>query len=240
MNLLSSEELEKLGEIDSPTICNAIESFQVRPKNSGYMGPEIRSIIPYKKAIIGYACTAKIATSCPPTEEQRKLYYPYLEKFKAFTVPTVVVVEDTDPEPRACFWGDVHGAIHLALGCVGAITNGCVRDIDTVEKTGFRLFAGGGIVASHAYAHLVEIDCAVNVGGMTIMPGDLIHADANGIVQIPYQVAPFLAEACHEVHAAEKKVIDECLERVGQGIDLQYLCDLREEMYKNRDRKRQC
>ena len=235
--ILTKLQLEELKKFDTPTICNAIESFNIRKNTEGYMKPDIKCIIPYKEPVIGYAFTGKISTISPATDAQKQLTTPYYEKISEFKVQKIIVMEDTDEEPAGCFWGDVNALIHMTLGCEGVITNGGVRDIEEVKKIGFRYFAKN-ILVSHAYAHLTEFGSPVKVGGLIIETGDLLHADINGIVSIPHRIAPKLAQACREVQKAENIIISECKKRIGKGIDIRHLQELRKKMYEIRDRNR--
>lgn len=235
--ILTKDQLNELKKFDTPTICNTIESFNVRKNTEGFMKPEIKCIIQYKEPVIGYAFTAKISATSPATDEQKQLSTPYYKKLSEFAAPIIMVIEDIDKEPIGSFWGGVNASIHMALGCIGVITNGGVRDLAETEKIGFRYFASN-VLVSHAYVHITEIECSVNVGGLKIEPGDLLHADRHGVALIPHKIAPELAQACREVQEAENIVIDECNKRIGKGIDISYLQELRQKMYKLRDRKR--
>lgn len=235
--VLTKGQLDDLKKFDTPTICNTIESFNIRKNTEGFMKPEIKCIIQYKEPIVGYAFTAKISATNPATDQQKKLLTPYYKKLSEFTVPIIMVIEDTDKEPVGSFWGGVNASIHMSLGCLGVITNGGVRDLEETEKIGFRYFASN-VLVSHAYVHITETGCPVSVGGLKIEPGDLLHADRHGVTLIPHDIANELAQACREVQEAENIVIEECQKRIGMGIDINYLQELRQKMYKLRDRKR--
>jgi 4-hydroxy-4-methyl-2-oxoglutarate aldolase len=237
IQVLTKSQLDELKKFDTPSICNTIESFNVRLNTEGFMKPEIKCIIQYNEPIVGYAFTARISASGPATDEQKLLSNPYFKKISELAVPIIMVIEDMDKEPIGSYWGGVNASIHMALGCVGVITNGGVRDLEETEKIGFRYFASN-VLVSHAYVHLTEIECSVNVGGLKIGPGDLLHADRHGVTMIPHEIAPELAQACLEVQEAENIVIEECQKRIGKGIDIEYLQGLRQKMYKLRDRKR--
>ena len=237
MKQLNPDQIEELKQFDTPTVSNAIESFKVRPKTKGFTGPQIKCMLPDITPIVGYACTVKISSLVPPTQEQKELVFSYYESLQMSPKPSVSVVQDLDPQPTGSFWGEVNATIHKSLGCTGAITNGGVRDIEEVKKIGFRYFAKN-ILVSHAYAHLTEFGSPVKVGGLIIETGDLLHADINGIVSIPHRIAPKLAQACREVQKAENIIISECKKRIGKGIDIRHLQELRKKMYEIRDRNR--
>lgn len=160
----------------------------------------------------------------------------YYAKVQATSAPAIAVIEDVDPQPVGSFWGEVQGSVHKALGCVGVVTNGGVRDLDEVERLGFRYFASC-ILVSHAYVHLEAYDCPVRVGGLTVRPGDLLHADKHGVVLIPKEIAPALAEACRAAQWAEEPVIQGCRKGFASGIRLEDLKEWRQEMARRRTSK---
>src|SRR5262249_33718535 len=139
---------------------------------------------------LGYAATARIRTSDPPIEGHS--YYfrtEWWNEILRVPAPRVIVVEDLDQPPgRGAFVGEVHASILQALGGVALVTNGSVRDLAEIEKTGFQLFAGS-VSVSHAYAHIFDFGGTVKVGGLKVSPGDLIHADRHGVQTIPVEIA---------------------------------------------------
>jgi len=124
--------------------------------------------------------------------------------------PRVLVLEDVDHQPGSgAFWDAVHVRIHLRLGCVGAITNGAVRDIPKVQPTGFYLYAGN-ISAARGYAHIIDMGLPVEVGGLTIHPGDLIHGDMHGFVLVPIRAVPLLPQAAVQISDIRGKIAELC------------------------------
>lgn len=233
MSLLTPAELAALKKFDSPTISNAIEGFKVRPRNEGFMGPEIKCIQAVDEPVVGYAYTGKISAVKPPTDAEKALRFDYWKGVLASPKPTISVLQDVDPEPIGSFWGEVNGSIHRALGCIATITSGGVRDLDEVREIGFSYFANC-VLVSHAYVHLVEIGCPVEVGGLLVHPGDLLHADKHGVVLIPKEIAKEVAAAAERVVAAEEPVIKYCREKFDGGIDVEKLRVLMEEMDRRR------
>jgi regulator of RNase E activity RraA len=124
--------------------------------------------------------------------------------------PRVVVVEDIDKRPGlGSVVGEVHANIFRALGCVGLVTNGAVRDLGAVEPTGFQLFAGS-VAVSHAYTHIFEFGNPVEVGGLKVYPGDLLHGDRHGVLTIPKEVAGQIPRVATSLLEKERRVIDLC------------------------------
>lgn len=208
---LSAEELEALRRLDTCAVANAIETFEVRLRNEGYADASVRCMFPNLTPLVGYAATVKIRASNPPPDGQDYLdrtdWWNYI---LATPAPRIVVVQDLDSKPgRGTFLGEVHVNILRALGCVGAVTNGAVRDLPAVESTGFHFFAGG-VSVSHAYVHIVEIGTPVEVGRLTINPGDLLHADRHGVLSVPQKIAAGIPAAAAKLFAKERRLIALC------------------------------
>jgi 4-hydroxy-4-methyl-2-oxoglutarate aldolase len=206
---LTPEQLEALRQFDAPTVANAIETFNVRPRNTGFMSPEVHCLFPDLGVMVGYACTAIIAADHQPPAQPKVSRPDWWRKVLATPAPRVIVMQDSDTQPVGSFWGEVQGNIHKALGCIGLVTNGGVRDLDEVRALGFHFFASA-VLVSHAYVHLVEIDVPVSVGGMVVHPGDLIHADKHGAQVVPLDLAPQIPDAVARVVANERRIIEVC------------------------------
>ncbi len=208
---LTPEELETLRTIPTPAVSNAIELFDVRPRTEGFMGPEVRQMFPSLPPIIGYAVTARTVSAHEPGPKgpaSRPDYWRYLEA--SSPRPLIAVVEDLDDPPAiGAFFGEVNSNIHRALGCVGAITNSGIRDMDEVEALGFPIWAGS-VIVSHAYVHLVDFGTPVRVGGLVVRPSDLLLADRHGVIQIPLEIAREIPEAVRKIEVREKTIIQYC------------------------------
>jgi len=202
---LTEQELDALRTITTPTIANAIETFDVRPRSAGFMDSSIRCIFPELGAMVGYAVTAKIRAR----ERSGKALAPWQmwEEMAKIATPRVVVIEDLDPDPIGSFWGEVNGSIYKGLGGVGVVTNGGVRDLPEVRATGFHFFASC-VLVSHAYVHLVEVGTPVSIGGLTVEPGDLLHGDEHGVTNIPIEIAREIPRAAERVETHERRIID--------------------------------
>jgi len=228
--------LELLRRFDTPTICNAIEVFDIRPRTEGFCDTSIKSIFEFDSPLVGYAVTAKISATQPPSAREKEYLFDYYLNIEQGMKPVVSVLEDIDDPCIGSFWGEVQANTHLSLGCIGAITNGGVRDLKEVEQAGFYYMAGS-IMVSHAYVHIVQNDCPVCIGGLQILPGDLIHADRHGVTTIPEEILPQLPKACEAVLDAEQILIKECKKAVGEGryISCERIKTLRKAMIAKRD-----
>jgi regulator of RNase E activity RraA len=160
--------------------------------------------------MVGYAYTATCRASTAPPETATALRLASWRALEAVPAPRIMVIQDLDdPVGVGAYWGDVQSNIHRALGCVGAVTNGSVRDLDEVHALGFHFFAGS-VSVSHAYVHLVEIGNPVVVGGITVRPGDLLHGDQHGVIAVPLEIAGRIAEGVEKVERVERQVISYC------------------------------
>ncbi len=209
--VLSTAELERLRRYNTPTISNAIELFNVRPRHQGYLPHTIRCLLPNLGVIVGYAVTSRTQASKPESSEStRDLLGDYLRYVGAMPGPKIAVGWDLDePAGLGAQFGEVTATIHQKLGCVGHITSGCPRDLDEVEALGFQLF-GLNPCVSHAYVRLVDFGTPVMIGGVEIRSGDLLHADKHGVCVIPHAIAPELADACVEVERQERPLLEMC------------------------------
>jgi regulator of RNase E activity RraA len=201
-------DLQRLSQFDTPTISNTIEVFEVRPRSSGYMDQRIRACFPELPPIVGYAATATMR--CERPKGAGDVYGTLdlqVSRFGELPGPPIVVYQDLDDPPMAATFGEIMCTTYKAFGAAGLITSGPARDLDQVRCLGFSAFSNGA-VCSHGYSHIVDLHCTVRVGGITIRPGDLIHADANGVCTIPAEIADQIPDAAAEFMAAEAIVLD--------------------------------
>ena len=202
---LTTEQLRDLQHWPSPAIANAIETFDIRPRNTGFMNQEIACQYPELGPIVGYAATCKIRANVPGSSDpDRKETSDWWEFIESIPAPRIVVIQDLDQPPIGSMWGEVNAN---ALGVVGVITDGGVRDLDEVRELGFQ-FHSKAVLVSHAYVHIVEIGQPVIVGGLTVKPGDILHADQHGVIEIPNEIATEVSLAAKTVEDREKLVID--------------------------------
>ncbi len=209
MGELTAEQLEELRAIDSPTIANAIEKFEVRDPTEGYASMKLRCLFPDLPPVVGYAVTCTVDSTRPGKGDPT--HYPkLLRAIDAASKPAVVVMKDIGPSPqRSCHAGDVIASILQRLGVAAVVTDGGVRDLVGVRRRapGFQMFAPGEVV-SHGTPSLVEVGMTVSIYGLRVRPGDILHGDANGLVTIPRAIAGAVAAAAREVWQKESEIID--------------------------------
>ena len=201
--------LNLLRSVDTPTVCNAIEVAQgKRGFNDFTRGTMLAS--DKKGVIVGFAVTARIAAIEPPSEsvsvirERRMSYYRAMSESSK---PSIAVVEDLDyPNCIGAFWGEVNTTIHKGFGMSGALTNGVMRDLGDMAK-GFPVVAGS-IGPSHGFVHVRSVNQPVNIFGMNIKSGDLVHADRHGAVVVPTDVIDDLEGSIMKMQETERLVLD--------------------------------
>lgn len=211
MSKLSSSDFEKIRELDTCTVSNAIERLNVRLRNEGFISNAVRCQFPHLAPMLGYAVTGLIRTSDPPvTGNSYHDRIGFLHYVASMPEPRVMVLQDVDRvRGVGALVGEIHATIAQALHCVGCVTNGAVRDLPAVEAMGFHFFAGS-VAVSHAYAHIVEFGQPVEIGGLKIRSGDLLHGDRHGIHTIPLSVASEIPGVAAELLREERELIAYC------------------------------
>lgn len=205
---LSAATLGKLAQFDTPTICNLIELFEVRPRNRGYMDSRVRSNYPDFPPMVGFACTAAFRSDAPPAGgDAYGSIQKQLEQFAKLPGPAVVVFQDLDDPPAAAVFGEVMCSTYQAYGSAGLVTNGGGRDLEQVRALRYPVFTGSTI-CSHGYCHMLHLGLPVRVGGLMVNQGDLLHGDANGVTNIPIEIASEVAEVGDEFIRAEAIIMD--------------------------------
>jgi 4-hydroxy-4-methyl-2-oxoglutarate aldolase len=209
--LLTEGELDALRQFDTCMVANAIETFNVRLHNTGFTNASIRCMFKDAPPMVGYAATGRLRSGEPPmvgnTFHDRADFWNSILQIPS---PRILVLEDKDnPAGRGAFVGDMHAAILKALGCIGYVTNGAVRELSAVHAMEIQLFAGN-VAVSHAYAHIFDIGAPISVGGMEVHPGDLLHGDRHGVLTIPAEIAGAIPAVAAEIQKEEQHVINFC------------------------------
>lgn len=220
--ILTALDLKKLSAIDTCTVSNAIERLNVRLRNEGFIAGCIQCRFSDLSPLVGYAATGRIRTTMPPMAH--RCYYDRMDWWKyvdSLPEPRVMVLQDVEPSPGVAAWvGEVHAAIGQALKCVGCVTNGAVRDLPASEALGFKLFSGS-VAVSHSYAHIIEFGEPVEIGGLKIHSGDLIHGDRHGVLTIPIEIAAKIPKEAARIREDERELIQFC---ASPEFSLEELC----------------
>jgi regulator of RNase E activity RraA len=205
---LSRSTLDKLATFDTPTICNIIEIFEVRPRNTGYMNASIKANFPEMPPMVGFAATASFRSDAPPVGgDAYGSIQKQLEQFTQLPGPAVVVFQDLDDPPVSATFGEVMCSTYQAFGSPGLITSGAGRDLEQVRALKYPVFTGSTI-CSHGYCHMLHLGLPVRVGGITVHNGDLLHGDANGVTTIPLDIAAEVADVGDEFVASELVILE--------------------------------
>ena len=206
---LSRDELERLRQFDTCTLSNAIERLHVRPRNEGFISGDVTCRFPRFEPVIGYAVTARMRSSVTPVNG--KCYYAHPEFWNylsGFSGPRILVIVDGGDEPGVgALFGEAYARISRAFGCVACITNGAARDLPGIEALGYQVFSGS-VAVSHAYAHVVDFGDTVEIGGLRISNGDLLHGDLHGVHLIPRRGVHDLAALAEQVLREDRELFD--------------------------------
>jgi len=202
--------LKLLRSVDTPTVCNAIEVAQGKRGFAAFTRGTMLCSDPGGLSVVGNAVTAKIAAVAPPTEAPDVIRARRMAYYKAMAdapQPSVAVIEDEDfPHCIGAYWGEVNTTIHKGFGMSGVLTNGVMRDLGDLAEE-FPVVAGS-IGPSHGFVHVTALDVPVTVFGLTVRPGDLVHADCHGALVVPADIVEHLAAAIARMQDIERLVLE--------------------------------
>jgi regulator of RNase E activity RraA len=220
MPVATQSQMEFLRSIDTPTVCNLVEIVMPERRGSGYTVKHLHCPFPDLPPMVGYAKTVsfKSKDKVPlgqATYLQKRL--DYLDYVASAPQPAVMIMHDLDGEHAGfgAFWGEVQSNIHKSLGALGVITDGSIRDIPAIAP-GFQMLAAA-IVPSHAYVHAVDFGIDVEVAGMAVKNGDLIHADRHGAIVVPVDAIDAMLAAAGKLTETEARII--AAAKSGGGVE---------------------
>lgn len=200
--------LEGLREFDTALLANTLDTIDPTPAEAFYMSGDIQSLTPDLGPTVGVAVTCQVDTSTPGGAADWAPYHAQIDRIAAMSLPVVWVVETVGARPEhECVTGDGMGKTLYAAGCLGVVTNGFCRDIAGCRTVPFSVH-GRGTIAHHCAIRFTAMDVAVHVGGIEVRPGDIVHADREGVIRIPESAAesvlaqaPAMRALEHEAHA---------------------------------------
>ena len=220
MPVATQSQMDFLRSIDTPTVCNLVEIVMPERRGSGYTVKHLHCPFPDLPPMVGYAKTVtfKAKDKVPlgqATYLQKRL--DYLDYVASAPQPAVMVMHDLDGEHAGfgAFWGEVQSNVHKALGALGVVTDGSIRDIPMIAP-GFQMLAGS-IAPSHAFVHVVDFGGNVNIHGMAVKSGDLIHADRHGAVVVPLNTIDGMKAAAEKLAATVARII--AAAKSGGGVE---------------------
>ncbi len=184
---LTALELATMAAVDSPTVANIIELFGTRSALAGWCNHSLKAVYPELPPISGYVVTGRLRAGLPfEQNEAAASVADMIELGAKLPGPCIAAFQDLDEPCRAVTYGEVMTSSFKGFGFAGLITSGAGRDIEQVRKMRFPCWASS-IVVSHGCARIVEAGGAIQVAGLTLRTGDLVHADGNGVVQVPHE-----------------------------------------------------
>jgi len=205
---ITAATLGELAKFDTPTICNVIELFELRPRDQGYMDRRIVANFPKLPPMVGFASTAAFRSGAPPAKgDAYGSMERQVEGFANLPGPAVVVFQDLDDPAVGATFGEVMCSTYKGFGSAGLITSGGGRDLQQVRALEYPVFTGSTICA-HAYCHILHVGLPVRVGGLVVNQGDLLHGDANGVTNIPLNIVAEVAQVSADFVTAERIVLD--------------------------------
>ncbi len=205
---LTRAQIAALAAIDSPTVANAIERFAVRRRVDGYADRDLRCVFPEYGSTVGYAVTCTADSTTEGRADGAGLMGLW-EALEAAPKPAVVVIADVGPDPRkGCHMGEIMATTARALGAVGCVCNAGLRDVVEVKALGDFQYFCPGFVVSHGQPVILDVNVPVEINGLSIAPGDLLHGDVNGLLVVPDAIAVDVVEACDAVRLDERALLD--------------------------------
>jgi 4-hydroxy-4-methyl-2-oxoglutarate aldolase len=209
---LNDDEFRELQALDSCSVANAVERFNLQLRNEGYTEGGLTCRFPEMGSMLGYAFTLQVRSYAPPTKSkaydlENTLWW---DGLIALPRPRILVVQDMDRYPGAgALVGELHTKILQALGCIGVMTNGAVRDVDRVQPLNFHMFSSH-LSVSHSYSHIVHSGGRVQIGGLEISSGDLLHGDRHGIIRVPRELASRIPKTASALRQKEREIAAFC------------------------------
>jgi 4-hydroxy-4-methyl-2-oxoglutarate aldolase len=205
--LITPDQIEYLKTVDSPTIANAVETFNLRDRTEGFIGGGIQSVFPGLGSMVGYALTVTM-TNEPGEVAGREGYWRMWETLAKMPKNSVLSIQDVSGQPTRCAYaGEVMATLAQRLGAIGMVTDGGFRDLDEVHMLGMHYFASHAVV-SHGNFKIVDVGEPITLDGQRIETGDILHGDINGIVIVPPSVLPGLPDAVNGIRDRERRMIE--------------------------------
>lgn len=200
--------IEYLKTVDTPTLCNAIELLKVRKDHEGFTPLEIRCLFPEFGRMIGHAVTAQVETYTSMEKRDNRLFVDLYSLLDKGPKPGVIVLQEVGGHGNyAAHAGEVMSTIFHKLGAVGLVSDCGVRDIPEVRRLGFHYFARG-TVASHGNFRIVRVGVPVQIMGLVIKTGDLLHGDENGLALVPEEKRDLIPQMVDLIRSREGKLLD--------------------------------
>lgn len=201
--MLGDDFIDALGSVDSPTVANAVESLHVRDRTDGYADLRLRCLVPQRAPMVGYAVTVMIDSTTPNQAPDSSRLSDLIAAVLQSPKPCVVVCEEAGPRPeRGCHMGDVVATRLAECGVVGIVSGSGVRDVQGIRELGLTAFALGTVAGRGAWT-ITTVGVDVEVAGLHVSTGDLLHGDGDGLVSVPSSRPEELLQQIAAVRAKE-------------------------------------
>ena len=205
---MASPWIDYLKTVDSPTLANAIELLEVRGRHEGFLPVDFKCMFPEFGRTVGDAVTAQVETMTRQEPGGADTFVELFRLVDSAPKPAVIVLQEMGPHGNyAAHSGEVMATIFTRLGAVALVSDCAVRDLPEVRAMGFQYFARGAVV-SHGWFRIIRTGVPVQVGGLSIKMGDLLHGDENGLVKVPAGVEETLPAKVDDVRTREKRLMD--------------------------------
>jgi 4-hydroxy-4-methyl-2-oxoglutarate aldolase len=204
-DMTTDEFIAALRDADSATVSNAVERLGVRDRTEGYSDVRLRCLVPQSEPMVGYAVTVTIDSTTPGLTPDNSRFADLMAAVAASPKPCVVVCAESGPAPgRGCHMGDVVGARLARNGAVGVVSGSGIRDVAGIRELGLTAFALGAVV-SHGVWTITAVGVEVEVAGLRIGPGDLLHGNEDGLLVVPGDHPEQLLELIEEIRVRESE-----------------------------------
>jgi 4-hydroxy-4-methyl-2-oxoglutarate aldolase len=198
--------IEALRAVDSATLSDAVEGLRLRDRTDGYADLRLRCLIKHETPMVGYAVTFTVDSTTPGRTPDTSMVDDLVAAVAASPQPCVVVSQEVGPSPeRGCHMGDVTGSRVARGGAVGIVSGSGIRDLSGLRALGLWGFALGTVV-SHGNWTITAVNVDVEVAGLRVSPGDLLHGDEGGLLSVPAGRSEELLELIQEVRERERRI----------------------------------
>lgn len=199
--------IEYLKTVDTPTLCNGIELLGLRPHEEGFTPLQLRCLFPEFGRMCGYAVTAYVETVTKTEPRDNRRFVELYRMVEQSPKPAIVVFQEIGAHgDYAAHAGEVMSTIFQRCGAIGLVSDCAVRDLPEVRALGFHYFARGA-VASHANFRIAKVGVPVQVMGLVVNPGDLLHGDENGLALVPRDRRDELPEMVKRIRDREGELL---------------------------------
>lgn len=194
-----SSDLSRLAALDSCVISDALDHLGLSGATTG-----IRPMWGIPK-IVGRARTVEVVDAAAAGDVTGR--HLATRTVVSSGPEDVIVIANQGRQTVSC-WGDILTAAAQQRGIRGVVVDGACRDVDAITEAGFPVYARAGVPVT-ARGRIVEraSDVPVSFAGVTVTPGDLVIADASGVVIVPASRAEDVLAAAERLAARQESML---------------------------------